>query len=486
MGTLQSLLPGSAKILLGLFLPALASGCCQGIGYTIEMEVTQAGFNRSVAVVSHQEASPEDGESPASPLPEGLRTPFLAVYGPGEPIEQGEKFSSSFNEATPNDVGGPGMLLRVTSGLGTAFYYHERFGGSFPTLRARKLREQAVDGYFDWLTDWLRQDLDSDENATRIIDFVGGPLRADAHDLVCLFDGLAVAKSDSDRGKGEPQGLLQIGHFLTERGYLTPRKLALLCLSNLSDDEQKRHAIEAVRTRLCDAAEVSSDAPIIKRLFDDPENTWERFGDYLRTQPEFQRLVEREATSGKQGEVKPNDLIGEQLTPVMISFFGHALSCRQDLDVMLRTSVKPFSTNGVWDEESQAIRWSEITITGKNDAPTAESDTKSAESASMIDAAVTGLPIVLIAGWAVPDQQRQAEWFGKTVFEGEELADYCTWHQRLSDEAADEWQTCIDELRRLPPPARDERLQQFLAPLPPPAADQPLLKKITSNLLSDR
>jgi len=486
MDASQRILSISAKVLLGLFLPILAAGCCPGIGYTIEMEVTDTSFSRSVVVVSGQEASPEDGTPSGSALSESLRAPLVAIYGPGERIEQGEKFSGSFSEATPNDVGGPGTLLRVTSELGTAFYYHERFGGSFPTLQARKLREQAVDGCADWLTDWLRLDLDDDENAARIIDFVDGPLRTDAQDVVCLFDSLALATSDGDRGKGVPIGLMQIGHFLVERGYLTPKKLAMLNLFSLSEDQKNVLSIEAMRTRICDAAEVSSDAPAMKRLFDDPENTWERFGDYLRTRPEFQQLVEREATSGKQGEVKPDDLIGEQLSPLMISFFGRAFSCGQNLEVTLRTITEPYSTNGVWDDEAKAVRWSDKNITGKNDEPAAKSDPKSAEWTPMIDASVTGLPVILVAGWAVPDDQLQEEWFGETKFAAEELARYCTWRDRLSDDAAASWQTCADEMRHLPAAEREQRLREFLSTLPDPSAEEALLKTLATSLLTER
>lgn len=486
-------------------LGAVAGGCCPGVRFTIEMEVDEDGFNRSVAVTSSQKTSRardggdgEDGgktaERAASSLPEGLRASFVAVYGVGEPIEQGERFAGTFVDATPQDVGGPGTLLRVKSELGTAFHYHERFGGSFPTLQARKLREQAVDGLFDWLTDWLRQDLTADEQATRILAAIDGPIRADAQDFVCLFEGLATVPDDGERGNGDPTGMLQFGHFLVERGYLTPRKLALLAISRPTEDEQKRLVIKALRTRLSVAADVPSDAAAMNRLFGDLEDTQARLDDYLRTRPEFQRLVEREATSENPGEVDPNDLIGEQLAPLLASYLAHALACRQNLDVTWKTGARPFTTNGEWDEATQAVRWSDRRITGKQDEPASERGRKqgserggeAAEGEPLIDAAATGLPVILATGWSIPDEAQQMDWFGKILFEAEQLANYCAWRQRLSDDAAAGWRTCVEELRQLPPSARNARLREFLTTLPDPLSEEALLQTLATSLLSVR
>jgi hypothetical protein len=68
------------------------------------------------------------------------------------------------------------------------------------------------------------------------------------------------------------------------------------------------------------------DAPLLARLFDDPEATGERMLQFVRTLPEYEAFLVQQQSAERPTE-KAEDLIAQQLEPVLEVVIGGSLRC---------------------------------------------------------------------------------------------------------------------------------------------------------------
>ena len=96
---------------------------------------------------------------------------------------------------------------------------------------------------------------------------------------------------------------------------------------------------------------------------------------------------------------------------------------RGQIELTLHCKVKPFSTNGTWEEPTGSVGW--------------------AEGLPPED----GLPLMLYAFWAVPDDAFQKARFGKRILESDSLARYVLWRTALTPPEAREWTEFLATLK---------------------------------------
>ena len=96
-------------------------------------------------------------------------------------------------------------------------------------------------------------------------------------------------------------------------------------------------------------------------------------------------------------------------------------------EVVLRTGVEPFLTNGNWDESMGTVSF------GTRIYPA--------------DQRRRMTPPVFHASWAVPNDSMQTSIFGEVVFVGQDLGECIFWERTLDDESTEEWLAAIEAAR---------------------------------------
>ena len=162
--------------------------------------------------------------------------------------------------------------------------------------------------------------------------------------------------------------------------------------------------------------------------------------EYLRDTAEYRELLvkwnERHGADPESKKPEPETVIGDLLVAAFLPAFLHGTD---HLDVHLTTTVKPFYTNGTWDEHAGQVRWSDRMLAADSDA--------------------SEFPILLYACWSEPDAAAQTARFGKLVLVGEALSSYCLWYRGLATSEAREWDTFLADL--LPGDDLAERIRAF-------------------------
>lgn len=418
------------------------AGCGSRNTYQVELRLTDGGFVRTVEVSTHPHPSPTTEGGTALPISEEERKVFTAIYGQGKLGSESERFERSFSSETPDDIGGNGSLIRLTSELGDTFVYHERFRGKLPSLQDRKLREAAVNRVVGWTNDWLDEELAGALGAEEIKHFVANEWRNDLQDLVCLLE-IAAGMSSEQTSADQERPLLLVAHFLVERGYLTFTDLAALPLNELSESEQQNWILERLRRKLTSSTGLSADAEALQRLRE-PEEIGRRFLEFLGRTPEYRLWRDSQLAANAAATVEPSAFLGHALEPVTGPLFFSLLTWGgfDELKLVLHTAAEPLETNGQWDATSGSVRWH-----WKLPRRSAQSG-----EAGWIE---RGLPQVALARWVQVDQPRQLALFGRVLVGDATLRDYCLWRQRLSESQADRWQTLLG---RLPELAAAERI----------------------------
>jgi|GEM_PF-2352615 len=432
----------------GVAVILCATGCGTRNTYSVELRLTDEGFMRTVDVASHPRPEPE-ANAPASPfISDDERKLFSAIYGPGQIGSESERFEGTFSAATPDDVGGSGSLIRWRSELGDTFVYHERFRGKLPTLHDRKLRAATIDQLIRWTSDWLDEELRDVAGAEELKRFVGGELRTDLQDLVCLLE-VTAANSPESGSKDEYRSLLLIGHLLAERGYLSFADLAGLPLNDLSETEQQNWVLERFRRKLVKGTGLTTDSAAIQWL-NEPEALGRRFLKFLESTPEYRLWRETQLAASAAAPVEPPAFLGHSLEPVTGPLFVGLLTWGgvDELTLVLHTVAEPLETNGQWDAESGSVRW-QTPLPHRSVLP---------QEASWI---YSGLPRVVFAQWVQADRSRQMTLFGQVLVRDAMLRDYCLWRQRLGEPQAARWQTLLEQLPDVAAEQRVAKLTEF-------------------------
>ncbi len=420
---------------IGWMFGAIAVLCCTGcpkpsMTYHIEVHPLEDGFRR---LVKFEVDSENDPQQAATVFQAELK--FFASYGERRVVGDSASFEAELEEVIPADVGGGGVLTRATSELGDVFFYHEQMRGEFPSHQRFAEVHRNLDQSLTWFTDWLRNELDGTEGTDELCAFIDGKLRIDAHDFLLLLDQ-ANRQSLWFEERSDVDAISAID-LLIGRGYFTRGQFARWVLTAPSFDESQFEAIAA--QMLASACGLPIDSPAIVFLKD--VQAWmPSFEAYLKALPEYAELVAAERAAGNLADVGVGELfkaLGERVIEILF-----ANGARLDrVTLILNTGHEPLESNGRWDAEAAVVRW-------ESAMPTRDSEIQTP-------------PLVAVARWCQPDQDRQQRLFGSVSVQGQELVEYVAWQNSLSEAAATAWSELLDQAVDQSPDERRAALDAF-------------------------
>jgi len=197
-----------------------------------------------------------------------------------------------------------------------------------------------------------------------------------------------------------------VAQHCLERGYLSPAELTLLTAES---DDREKEVLRLARRMLGKSAKLSPQEADKAFAFLVPtkecEESWR---EYLRTTPEYARLLSTWKKSKKPSESEPDPMkVVEQL--IMPTLVDPALLPAGDLvRVSLKTRARPYLLNGEYDADESTVNWS-----------------------GSLSPSGYGLPMLCTAAWSVPDEKFQAAHFGSVALQGEKLAQFAALYRSL-------------------------------------------------------
>ncbi len=414
---------------LGFHVVILSSLCfagCAGNKYEIELTPTAEGVERSLTC---WRADATDQQNIHAFSDSELQK-IAAAYGVpvADRAAEKHKFHGLFSEAMPNDVGGSGSYRRWETSLGSLSVYVERFRGNDDLLSELEQRLQAVDTVVDLLLGWLTEVLEDEDGFAQLREFVDNGFRRDMKNL-CLYGwSVELLPEQDDMSQVVAESMMRAAHYFVERAYFSIEQLpeiARACQEYEATGHSQR-LLKLFQRLIATNMGVDQSKRVPDRLnfLGHEVALTKSIENYLRTTDDYARLL----TQWEQAKVDdpnldqpvPADVIGE---PLSRAFLPRLFASSDSLDVKLAAQRQPFLTNGRWDNQEQQVHWKRSMLAA--------------------DAKSFSFPAMLFALWCEPNNQVQQDRFGKIIFDGEALAQYCVWHRGLDEHETEQWETFL-------------------------------------------
>ena len=255
---------------------------------------------------------------------------------------------------------------------------------------------------------------------------------------------LAAAESSTTPkpdGGGDVQVLpavaVRILDYLVEHDYLAAHETRSIA-AELQDEEDRWHWLRRLLARKSGLDPSAAEGAL--GFLRESEGLYASWNEHLRATPEYARIRKqahgRTSPEGESGEPEPTIVLEQLLEPTIHDFTAAIDWVHHDeLRLTLVLPVAPHETNGVWDESDRSVRWSgRLREKG-------------------------GVPTVCYALWTTPDEKFQHAHFGRTVMEGDELAQFAAMHRSLTAEQRAELDKHLTSLE--PGDAIKGRVQDF-------------------------
>ncbi|MCM2372974.1 hypothetical protein [Aporhodopirellula aestuarii] len=401
------------------FAALLLSGCVQKV-YEIHLQPDGASITRTLTVWTETTGS---DDTKISPLPQAELDRVREFYDPKNDVIEGDRhvFVGQFGENMPGDVGGAGRYVFFDSSLGSTSFYSERFRGDDDLLASIDARHQAVDNIITLLLHWSRSEFSQPEVRERVESFVDQDLRRDLKNF-STYCWTHAMLSDLDEQKVLERFSARMMQYLVERDYISWQDVPKVLRAFQSEDPQRlAELLHETVVRKLGLPERESVA-----ILADPERLATSLRESIREteifRSEFTRHQQEHASSVDDGEEpEPFDPLGLLTSYALQATLPKSDSGRTTVRVKIDCGVEPYATNGDWDDDQQAVTWSD----------------------SIDD---VNIPAMVFAGWSNPDEEMQQAVFGKVVLSGEELAQYVFWFQGLDTDERTQWDAFLGGL----------------------------------------
>ncbi len=351
-----------------------------------------------------------------------------------------------FTNELPDDVGGAGAYTNLTTSLGEAGFYVERFRGNDNLAGMTERRFKAADQLANLFVGWSRMELGREPGYDKLRQFLDLDLRRDLKNLgaYCWEGQLA----GSYKTNANEEFTVRFGQYLFERGYFTVGEIPGLFRAASGDDSQA--LLRQIQRLVARKMGVPETKPVPASLgFLGDETTMEKsFDKYLAGTALYRaKLKQWEKDKKLKPDLKrpePSEVAGDAFgSLVEFDLFGKP----DHLAVRLSLPSSPVHSNGRWDEALKQEVW--------------ETDIEDRTNASHF-------PFFCYASWAQADQEYQKEHFGKVALTGDELTQYCLWRSSQDKQEGDEWDAFVASLQ--PGIGLVEKLDAFRFPDEPAQA----------------
>lgn len=449
-----------ATLLIALALAFL--GACARYTYSVTLEPKGDDLSREVAIQRH---------SPSVQSPDGVDPPSSRT----------ELIRDRFSTRSPADVGSAGVYAKYQTTLGTLYVYAERIRGDDDLLGQWERQERAIDTLVDLLLTWLDAALAHEKGVGNLRAFVHDQMRRDLKNAALLvrtaMDHVKVLNERGLRSKTppvlnsvalpEPQQVfadlgVRLVHLAMDRGYLTIDELPAALRLWEEANNARPADFTFVRRKMLErmGRDGEQDGLAIEALKDAASWT-DAFKNHIAASPEAQNILRRWVKAERPG--LRTDSLDLVLSELHLSATGHLVTIPFDVaEMSLRCPVPPHRTNGTWDAESGAVRW-----------------TTSVPTESY---AISGPAPLAHAAWSIPNDDAQRRLFGRVVIHGEDLETYCLWRNGLTSGEAERWERFLIESGGRPEHLASFRLRNQPDAGEPPAAVQALMKALQPPL----
>jgi hypothetical protein len=304
-----------------------------------------------------------------------------------------------FTNELPDDVGGTGAYTHLTTSLGEAGFYGERFCGNDDLAGMTERRFKAADQLADQLVGWSQMELRREPGYDKLHRFLNVDFRRDLKNLSeYWWEGQLVSGYKTNANE---EFDVRFGQYLFERGYFTLGEIPGLFSAVSANNQQA--LLQRIQRLVARKMGVPETEPVPASLaFLANETMMEKsFDKYLASTDAYRAKLRQWK---KERKLKPDlkkpqpaDVDDESLNNLIeLDSFDQT----DHLVVQLLLPSPPVHTNGRWDGTFKQVVW----------------DTAIADRTT-----TNHLPFFCYASWARADEEFQKEHLGKVALTGDDL-----------------------------------------------------------------
>jgi hypothetical protein len=413
------------------------TGCPQK-EYIIELKPQGNGIERTLVFYCADGVNTNTGAPNYLSFDPAEITMITTLYPAHSLTNNGNRYTvrGEFTNELPHDIGGEGVFTNLTTSLGSAGFYMERFRGNDDLAGMTERRFKASDQLADFYVGWSQIELGREPGYDKLRKFLDEDLRHDLKNFSSYFWEWQIA-SDYKTNAIE-EFVVRFGQYLFERGYFKIGEMPGLFRDLSSDDSQAIVLrIQRLLARKMGVPDTAPLPPSLVLLADDARRE-ESFDKYFASTELYRaKLKQWEADKKLKPDAKKpevSEVADDALGKNFVEFKGRA----DHLAVHLSLPSPPAHSNGRWDEVFKQVVW-ETQIEDRTNA--------------------TQLPFSCYACWAQADEEYQKKHFGKVALTGDELTEYCLWRSSLGVQRGNEWDSFLSGLQ--PGPGLIEKLDSF-------------------------
>jgi hypothetical protein len=331
-----------------------------------------------------------------------------------------------FARALPNDVGGAGVYTNLTTSLGAAGFYVERFRGSDDVAGMSERRGKAADRLTDLGLGWCQTELGREPGYDKLRQFLEVDFRRDLKNLSAYWwDGRLAGAYKTNAGE---EFAVRLGQYLFERGYFTMAEIPRLFTEASGDNSPALlRRIQRLVARKMGVPETEPVPASLAFLGDEAtlEKSFNQFAagtDLYHAKLKQWEEIKKLKPDTKQPE--PSEVV-EEAVGDLLEFDSNLFGQPDHLAVRLSLPTPPIHSNGRWDEALKQVVW--------------ETDIEERTNASHV-------PFSCYASWAKADEAYQTKHFGRVILTGDELTQYCLWRNGQNEREGGEWDAFVSGL----------------------------------------
>ncbi len=406
---------------------ALVVAGCPRNQYIVELNPRGDRIERTLVFYREDGVNTNTGAPNYQPLGAGEFAAITALYPAqgltndgGRHVVRGE-----FTSELPDDVGGAGAYTNLTTSLGAAGFYVERFRGNDDLAGMTEQRSKAADRVADLIVGWSRMELGRERGYDKLRRFLNADFRRDLKNLSAYWWEGQLAGGYTTNASEE--FAVRFGQYLVERGYFTIGEIPdLFRAASVDNPQALLRRIQRLVARKMGVPETEPVPASLAFLAD--ETTMDKsFDKYLAgTALYHARLKQWKEDKKLKPDLKrpePSEVMDDAVGNLVTSdLFGQP----DHLAVRLSLPSSPVHSNGRWDEALKQVIW--------------DTDIEERTNASHF-------PFVCYANWVQADQEYQTKHFGRVVLTGDELMQYCLWRSSQDQQAGGEWDAFVASLQ---------------------------------------
>jgi hypothetical protein len=404
----------------------LVTGCPHN-QYVLELKPQGDRLDRTLVFYCEDDVNTNTGAPNYQPFGARKLAAITSLYSAQGLTTDGERHVAhgQFTNEMPNDVGGAGAYMNLTTSLGEAGFYVERFRGNDDLAGTIEQRLKVAEGVADLVVGWAQAELGQAKGYEKLRQFLEVDLRRDLMNLGTYWCEAQFAAIYTTNGY--ELFAVRFGQYLAERGYFKVADIPGLFRDISAEDSQallsRIQRLVARKMGVLDTEPVPASLAFLgnSTTLDESLNKYLAGTDSYRAK--LKKWEEEKKLKPAAAKPEPYQVMRDRLGDLVeFDLFGHS----DHLTVHLSLPAAPVHSNGRWDPALKRVSWETEIEDGTNGFH---------------------VPFSCYAGWAQGNQEFQEKHFGKVALTGDELLDYGLW--RTSQEAGRgaEWDAFLESLQ---------------------------------------